>query len=163
MWDFKFLPPGRAEILKSIDLPEADLYDHFFHLQVALKNHRRDEAIQYVQAIAESHPQHRMHYMAERVLAIYDQNETKILATTRALLKIYPDTGWLQLSLQESLRRLELNQERISFLESLTACDQAHPQFQIEFADLLIKDARNETRVCRILDTLLKRNPYFEI
>ena len=155
-----FLPPDKAEILELTELPEVELYDQFFHLQVALQNHQRKEAAEYVKAITESNTQHRMCLIAQRALAIYDQNETKILTTTRMLLDMYPDTGWLQLSLQESLRRLELTQDRMSFLEELYATDKSHPQLQIEYANLLLNDTRNYTRVSRILDTLLKRNPY---
>ncbi len=115
------VPREKAALLDGIDLPDAGLHDQMYAVQRALDSHDRDAAQAAFDAMHAADPRHRLTLMAQRVLASYDADPTRLLACTDALLELYPGDGIHQLTRLSCLRQLARRDERLALLESVCA------------------------------------------
>lgn len=101
------LPPEAVPRLAGIVLPEAMAWDHAHELQAALQRHDRGAALQALERLRLDDPDGDCLLRSERLLAIYDGDEPRILQATDALLARYPRDGGLLLSRLTSLAEVQ--------------------------------------------------------
>lgn len=97
------LPPEALPRLAGIPLPEADAWDAAHDLQAALQRHDRSAASQALERLQLTDPDGDCLLRSQRLLAIYDGDEPRILQATEAMLVRYPNDGGLLLSRLASL------------------------------------------------------------
>jgi len=97
------LPPEALPRLAGISLPEADAWDGAHAVQAALQRHDRDAAERALEGLQRTDPDGDSLLRSQRLLAIYDGDEPRILQATDALLARYPKDGGLLLSRVSSL------------------------------------------------------------
>jgi tetratricopeptide (TPR) repeat protein len=152
-------PPDRADALRSLDLPEAGLYDRFYDLHRALDRHERPAAEAAAAALAARAPGHRLSLMAKRALAAYDADRAGMLAATEELLNLYPEDLNLEISRLGLLRELSRREDRLAALERLSEGPKAHPMFRPLYAQELAADARHAPRAVALLRETLRLTP----
>jgi tetratricopeptide (TPR) repeat protein len=153
------LPAAEAPRIAGIVLPDADLWTDYFLVVSALQRHDRDAAVAAAGALAERAPQHQLGINARRAIAMYDGDEPAILATTEALLAMYPDDTNLRLSKASSLSLLGTRAQQVEWLEQLALAPKSDPQALIRYAGLLAEDDREARRVDKLLRQALHLAP----
>lgn len=154
-----FVPAEERSRLDGIALPDAPLYDLAYELQSALVRHERDRAVECCERLEAQAPGHRLALGARRSIAIYDGDETAILASTERLLRAYPDDlGW-GLSKAASLRAIASRADSLGWLESLAARAASHPLIRLRYAQALLEDDRQRGRAVKLLRRVLGRLP----
>ena len=106
------VPSDQLHLLDGLELPEADVYDRYHALQVALQEHDRAGAVRCYEGLVATHPEHRLTLAARGALGRYDANPHEALAAVDALLRLYPDEARLQVARLESLRLLQRREGR---------------------------------------------------
>ncbi|MEO8268102.1 MAG: tetratricopeptide repeat protein, partial [Aureliella sp.] len=136
------VPLDKAQLIDDLPLLDSELYDLMHQLDGALIKHRRDEAIELLERLAEQAPQHRLRWQADRQLAIYDGDEQRILNAVQKLLDLYSDDVQLQMSELSLLRNLGRTHELIERLREHVDKPLPHPLFRLQLAELLVLDGR---------------------
>ncbi|MFN4260003.1 MAG: tetratricopeptide repeat protein [Gemmataceae bacterium] len=152
-------PQARADLLDGIELLDASLYDQLHQLQVALKEHDRDRAATAYNALRESAPDHRLTLQARRLLAMYDNNTTELLACLEQLLEKYPKDVNLQLSKVNCLRELARREERLVLLREICDKPDSDPFCWQQYAQELSADAREHVKTTRWLRRCIHCRP----
>ena len=153
------VPPERSALLDGLDLPEADLYDRYHALHLALEGHQRDRAVEIRERMAAIAPDHRLTLTALRALAAYDANPHQDRAAIEALLGRYPDDQALQLARLGSLRQVGSREERLAWLEQVAGRPGADPVLSVEYAVELSADERMLEAADWIVRRALRRRP----
>lgn len=138
------VPAERRELLENLELPDAAVWDVLHQFDGALKAHRRDEASQCVEQLAQDYPQHRLALEARRRLAIYDNNPQVQLQCVEQLLAQFPDCQALQFERLALLRSQGQRDDRLQTLQKLCNQKDAHPLFWQQYAQELRVDARRQ-------------------
>lgn len=138
------VPAERRELLENLDLPDAAVWDVLHQFDGALKAHRRDDAAQCVEQLAQDYPQHRLALEARRRLAIYDNNPQVQLQCVEQLLAQFPDCQALQFERLALLRSQGQRDDRLQTLHKLCNQKDAHPLFWQQYAQELRVDARRQ-------------------
>jgi len=157
------VPQEKASLLDDLDLPEADLYDLYHALQLALDAHRRDGAVELRERMAAAAPDHRLTLTARRALARYDDNPHLERNAIEVLLERYPDDQPLQLARLQSLRQLADREERLGWLADVALRPAADPVLMVEYAVELSEDERQLDQARWVLRRALRRrhdDPY---
>jgi cellulose synthase operon protein C len=152
------LPQDKYELLKDLDLPDANLYDRSYELQDALEHHRREIAEQIYQQLVEIAPNHRLTFDAERSIAGYDSDETRVLAAIEKSLAQFPDCGNLILGKLSCLRELTRQEERLEILANMCAID-SHPVFLQYYAQEIGDDGRSAELAIALLRRTIRQMP----
>jgi cellulose synthase operon protein C len=152
------LPQDKYELLKDLDLPDANLYDRSYELQDALEHHRREIAEQIYQQLVEIAPDHRLTFDAERSIAGYDSDETRVLAAIEKSLIQFPDCGNLILGKLSCLRELARQEERLEILANMCAID-SHPVFLQYYAQEIGDDGRSVDLAIALLKRTIRQMP----
>jgi len=150
------IPEEKAALLEKIELPDRDIYDRYFWIKAALEKNDRQAASSHLQEMQQRWPGHRLLHVASRSIAIYDENESRILENTEKLLDLYPGNISYMMSKQQSLGNLGRRKEQMTFVEE--ACQQSgdHPVLLMQRAQLLSDDAREFEVVEEILLKLIR-------
>ncbi len=82
------LPQDQAHRAAGIELPDAFLWNGYHRVMRALGAHDRDAAQLSAQALSRIDPSHRLTLNAQRALAMYDRNDSALLAITERLLAL---------------------------------------------------------------------------
>lgn len=154
------VPKDEASRLDGVELPDADLYDHFHVFQKALARHDRDGAESELEALEGKATGHRITLHARRCLAIYDAHPVRELEAVEGMLDLHPGCPlylWAKACL---LQRISPGKEHRRFLHQI-ACDRsADPVFWCEWARTLGLDARHARFADRYLLLALRAQPY---
>ena len=151
------VPAGKAELLNSLPLTESDAYDHLFALQEALEKHDRAAANGIYQTMRQSYGDHRLTLQARLALAIYDGDQTQLLACYDKLLELYPDEVNYKLSKVLCLRTQTQRHQRLEYLKKICTDRRSHPLLWVEYARALGEDARQLPLALRWLRRALRR------
>jgi tetratricopeptide (TPR) repeat protein len=150
------VPLAERARLDGIDLPEADLWDHYHALTAALARHARDDALQALDLLRGLDATHRLSLLGARAIAMYDGDENAILAATETLLARYPDDLNLQLSKASSLSVIGGRPQHLEYLAELARAACPPPQALVRYAALLAEDGRNQADACAIVQRALR-------
>lgn len=136
------LPPEELPRLDGIVLPEVDAWDAAHELQAALQRHDRGAAVQALQRLQAIDPEGDPLLRSQRLLAIYDGDEPRILQATEALLARYPQDGNLLQSRLSSLLEVKGQAAAEAHLRSMV--EQARPDTLTlcRWSEQLAQDAR---------------------
>ena len=149
-------PAAQADLIDSLPLPEAELYDRFYQMQRALSGHDRSRALEWLEQMKAAAPAHRLTLTARRALAAYDADQTEILASVGQLLEQYPQDANLQLSRLSCLRELARRNERVAWLKGVCETKESDPLLWQEYAWELSADAREQDEAMRLLRRVLR-------
>lgn len=155
------VPNDQVHLLGSLDLPDTDLYDDIYQLQLALLAHDRDRARDLYKVMRRRDKDHRLTLTARRLIAAYDGNESGLLKSTERLLAFYPNDPVVQSAKIQSLRQLDRREARLEILRELTSKPGLDPIFRLQYAQELMSDARQHAEVASLLRRLLRRYPLF--
>jgi len=152
-------PQEKAEVLAEIELPEAELYDQYYHLELALRKHERDAADRVLSEMRESEPNHRLTHFAARTIAAYDANPTAALEAIEALVEQFPDDVNLIISRMSGLQQQGRREELLELLEQMYQKKDADPLFFTAYARELIADAQENRRTEYLLQRAIRWRP----
>lgn len=153
------LPPAQAHRIAGIELPEVESWTRLHRLQAALERHDRGAAQAQLAEMRALDTETRLRWRAERVLALYDGDESGILAATEALLERFPDDTHLQLSKAVSLAALRGPQVSEAYLSSLAARPNPEPLLLARLAGRLADDSRRLPQAFALMRRALRRAP----
>jgi len=153
------IPPAEVGRLDGVDLPDAELYDHFYRLQRALVRHDREAAANESQALDNEAAGHRLAVEAHRCLAVYDENPGRQMEAVEKLLALHPKCSWFLWSKVNLLGRLSPGKEYRRFLHQVASARNIDPVFWYEWARELGKDARHARFASRYLFLALRVQP----
>lgn len=153
------VPAEQASTLEGLELPEAQLYDIYHDLQLALERHDRDTALALHRRMIADDPRHRLTLTARRALAAYDDNAHEALAAVDELLALYANDQSLHLSRLASLRPLSTRDDRLAWLEGVCARPGTDPLLWVEYAVELMNDERMLPRARHFIRRALRRRP----
>lgn len=154
------VPTEKASLLDGIELPEADLYDLFYKVELALERHERDEASAIVTQMREIDDDHRLTLRARRNVACYDGNSRELLVLAEAKLEKFPEHVNSQMSKLACLSDLGLREQRVELLEGLIAKKDCDPMFWTQYASELVDDAREHEHATRYLRKAMRYRPH---
>ncbi len=153
------VPLDRADLLASIELPDAELYDELYRLERALQDHCRDEAAIILARMAGTAPDHRLTIMASVCLASYDADFVTQLQSVDRLLDQFTDDPVLLVTKLNCLNELGRREDRLALLERLSHQRQCEPLFWRRYASELQEDARQHSRILALLRRALRYEP----
>lgn len=153
------VPQSRAELLSSVDLPDADLWDELHELDRALVEHHREAAQRHYASLLERAPDHRLTWEARRRLAIYDGNATEHLAAVDKFVEAFPHDQRLELERLSLLRHQARRDERLATYARRCARQETHPIFWQQYAQELRVDARRWGEAIELVRRALARWP----
>ncbi len=136
------VPADRAYLLAELELPESELYDHYYEMQLDLDAHDRDAAIVNLREMEKIDPAHRLALTARGTLGAYDDDPPAILQALDTLHDRYPDDPALRLYRLQILRQLSAREYRLSWLHGLVEQGKADPVLIMEYALELSADDR---------------------
>lgn len=142
--------------LDGIELPEMALYDAYHRLQVALEDHRREEAADMQARLESLAPGHRLAWQAAHALACYDGQPSAALAALNALHALFPKEVNTQLRRLNRLADLERSEERQRQLRAACEAPGSDPLLWLELARSLSIDARCQAEAHRWLQRVLR-------
>jgi len=151
------IPARSAELLKSLPLTESEIYDQLYALQEALENHDRSQAHSIYQAMRQRCAEHQLTLQARLALAMYDGDQTQILACYDKLLESHPDDVNYKLSKALCLRTQTHRNQRLEYLKAICTGPHSHPLLWLEYAKALSEDARQLPMALRWLRKALRR------
>jgi tetratricopeptide (TPR) repeat protein len=154
------VPCDQAALLDGIELPEAELYDHYYQVELKLEAHDRDGAVNALLAMEQLAPDHRLTHRAEGNVARYDSDLNGQLESWEALLKKYPKDVNYQLGTLYCLSELGRRDDRIAMLEAINQQEDCDPIFWTRLANELAQDARQSQRVKSLLRKTIKYRPH---
>jgi len=153
------VPKDRAGLLASIELPEAELYDHAYRLERALQEYRRDAAGELLNRMCQLDPNHRLTIRARGSLAYYDGDTVNLLVSVERLLVQFPDDSLLLVNKLNCLGELGRREDRLALLERLSSLHDCEPLFWRRFAVELKDDARQHAKAEGLLRRALRYEP----
>ncbi|WP_310481923.1 tetratricopeptide repeat protein, partial [Chamaesiphon sp. VAR_48_metabat_403] len=152
------VPGDKLHLLTDLDLPEADLYDRSYQIHGALTHNRRETASQIYEQMAQIAPTHRLTLDAERLIAGYDGDETRVLAAIEKSLLQFPDCANLILGKLACLQELARREERLEILTRM--CDEnGHPVFLQYYAQEIGDDGRAAELAIAVLRRTIRQMP----
>jgi predicted Zn-dependent protease len=155
------VPKTQASRLDDVELPDAEIYDLVFEIQMALKRHDRPAAAGIFKHMAERFPGHRLLLQSEGALAYYDGDPAAGLESTNKLIALYADDPRLQFVKAHQLRTLGRRAEQMDLLEKICANRACDPVFEQQYAELLSADARQLPRAQRLLRRAMRKRAIF--
>ncbi|HND52792.1 MAG TPA: C39 family peptidase, partial [Pirellulaceae bacterium] len=136
------LPPDKTYLLDGIELPEAELYDQTFTIEMALQKHDRETASAAVERLQQAAPDHRLTLHAVRALARYDGNLLVTFAAIEKLVAQFPEDVNLLLGHLGGLREQGRREERLRILREHCDKPTSDPLIREAYARELSLDHR---------------------
>jgi tetratricopeptide (TPR) repeat protein len=153
------VPIAQQEKLAALQLPDEGLYENVLKYELALVDHKRNEAGEIVKAMEAAAPGHYLTLSAKRALCIYDADQPAGLIVTEQLLKMFPGDLFLELSRADYLRWLGRYEERIEILKKLAEQKETDPACWHFYAQELSADARNDVQTIYYLRKSIRTTP----
>ena len=150
------IPEKKWHLIEGIKLKDKTLYDENFKLNKKLADNKQDLAADIVKKMLAIDKENSLSIKAQRLLAIHDDNEPKILKHTETLLERYPDDVNLQLSKASSLSSMNSYQQTLNYLDSLYKKPFAHFLIKSRLARELVQDHRQQFRTEKLLNSLIR-------
>jgi Tfp pilus assembly protein PilF len=151
------LPTAELPRLSGLDLPDRGAYDHIHALEVALAEHRREDAGAIARQLARLDPRNRLNLWATLCLAHYDRDRGAELQCLEALLVAFPGTAALALWRLQVLA--DLAHPKI-FARGIAEAGRRHPRdpaIQSRLAYELSREPRERERAWSVLRPLLRK------
>ncbi len=152
------VPNHQSGLLADLDLPDADLYDRSYALHGVLEHNKRETASEIYQQMVDLAPDHRLTLEAERLMASYDGDETRVLAAIEKSLIQFPDCGNLILGKLSCLQELSRREERLEILAAICVKG-AHPVFWQYYAQEIGEDGRLAPLAISLLRRTIRQMP----
>jgi len=140
------IPAGQAQKLDGLDLPDAELYDQWYHISRSLWNHDHVSARAAASTLAALAPDHRLNLWARRQLAAYEGSLAGQLSATRELRKLYPSDANALLAEISLLRQLGRMEELRELLNKEVGRRNADTLVRLEHVSLLAEQSPRATR-----------------
>jgi tetratricopeptide (TPR) repeat protein len=153
------VPREQAARLAGVPLPDAELHDGLFRLQLALLAHQRGRAADELAALVARAPGHVVTIQAERGLAAYDNNQAALLVAFDKLLAVHPEAGSPLLAKLSCLEDLARPEERRRQLAEAAERPDADSIFGRLWAEELVRDARQAAMAELWLSLVARRRP----
>lgn len=136
------VPTAERHRLDGIELPDAEIYDRYHELELALQAHKRnDEAARLLAEMQAKWPEERLTLFAKRSVAAYDGNQFSLYEAYESLVKSYPDDVNLTLGMAYTLQELGRISEKVELLKTFMA-KRPDPLIVSEYAKELSNDSR---------------------
>jgi tetratricopeptide (TPR) repeat protein len=153
------VPPEKAGALEGIELPDEALHDELSGLHAALSSHERTRAVEHVDKLRESAPDHRITLFAERALAMYDGDAAAVWSVCERLVQAHANDWGAHAQALQAMTLLEPRRQRLERIEALLARADLHPSMLELAAAELTLDARDHVRASRLLRRMLRAAP----
>jgi len=154
------VPIEQATKLQSMTLPDSELYDLQYAIDIALSHHQRDRAIELLAQMEQVAPDHRLTLQSEFSLRRYDGHHHDCLAITRKLLEKYPSDLRLVLCQFDYMHEIASRQERIEFLQEAVNKFGPNPRLMCKLAEEYLMDAREYPKAEKELRWLSRWLPH---
>ncbi|MEO1524621.1 MAG: C39 family peptidase [Planctomycetota bacterium] len=136
------VPKEKADLLDGIELPESELYDLTYQIDLALEKHKRDDAEKIIHELRERYPDHRLTLRAMGSLASYDGKSGELLQVANKLLEQFPDDVNFLMTKLACLQEQGSREDRIKLLKEQLQKEDCDPMFWLRYASELLDDAR---------------------
>ena len=136
------VPAGQELLLDGIELADAEQYDRYNRVQLALHGHDRESAAAAVGEMSEAEPRHRLSLRARISLAWYDGNPHEARGPIEELLTQHPYDADIQLMMLDNLRTLAPRAQVLERLRSVLEQPHPSPRLLVEYAVVLAVDDR---------------------
>ncbi|MBI1831544.1 MAG: tetratricopeptide repeat protein, partial [Planctomycetes bacterium] len=153
------VPEAQKDQLAGLTLPDETLYDHLHHMELALQEHRRDDAGAAVQAMTAQNAGHFLTVSARRILAHYDADLPEELIQTDRMLELFPGDLHFELARANILSILGRYHERVGILKRVAEQKDSDPACWQQYAWELSIDAREHPRALYLLRRAARANP----
>ncbi len=153
-----FIPRTEIKRIEGMTLPDAEVYEHFHLLCLALSRHDRKQAEEVGLQMAAAYPEHAVSLEAKLCMAGYDGNRVEQAACLDALLKQFPDDSTRLLQRFQCLNEAT-REERIAFMQNACKSKRNEPALYVELARALLGDARSHADVEKTLKYAFRHNP----
>jgi tetratricopeptide (TPR) repeat protein len=150
------LPPEASARAEGIELPEARQWDEAHALQAALQRHDRAAAVEALDRLQTLAPGSDSWLRSQRLLAIYDGDEPRILQATEALLERYPHDPHLLLSRLASLVEVKGQAAAEAHLQALVEQERPDALTLCRWASQLAQDARRLPQALQAVQRALR-------
>lgn len=150
------LPAARAAELEGIVLPDAELHDGLYRLQVALLAHRREEAEVELAGLRARAPASVITLAGQRALASYDGNQAVLLLAYDQWLVLHPQAVPALLGRLSCLENLARDEQRRTELEAAATRPGADPLFGRMYAEALARDGRHRDTARLLLQAAIR-------
>lgn len=154
-----FVPTEEKQRLEAFDFPASQLFVHTDLFYVALEKRQLAEAHRQLELMKAIKAQHRLILIAERRLAITQQDEVLIAEQNRLLLTRYPDQVTWHISLFHSLKNQGLAEQALDYLTE-QAQRLNHLELWIALFNYLYSQHRHQADTKQILKKLEVRGCY---
>lgn len=151
------IPEEERGRLDGILLPEAELYDLIYDMQMALLAHERDKASEAITQMEQLAPGHRITISARRSLARYDGDILGQLSAVDQLLEKFPEDVNLRLSKAWFLQQVASYDAYLSYVEQEANGKASHPLIELRRAQAMLEDGRTRADATRLLGKLVRR------
>lgn len=150
------VPREEQAKLDSIELPEAELYDLQYEIDLALSKHQRDRAIQFLDKMQNQAPDHRLTLQSELSIRRYDGHNYDCLQISQRLLEKYPNDLRLVLNRLDYLHEFGTRPQRIELLEQALTDFGPAVRLKTKLSEEYLQDARQFQEAERELRWLLR-------
>jgi tetratricopeptide (TPR) repeat protein len=154
------VPIEQSTKLQTLSLPESELYDLQYAIDIALSRHERDRAIELLAKMKEVAPDHRLTLQSEFSLSRYDGHHHDCLAIARKLLEKYPSDLRLVLCQFDYIHEIGSRNERIEFLQKAVNKFGPNPRLMCNLAEEYLMDAREYRKAAKELRWLARWLPH---
>jgi len=169
------VPNAHAKKLTGFTLPDEELWNALYTLNLALTRHQRREAAEVLAQMMQSAPDHIITLHARMALARYDDDIAGSLGAVDAFLAHFPNDANMLMARLSCLRQLARRDERMQLLQQL--CAQRKKKAESEatemrgerppsfvyflqpYAQELSADAREHPRAINLLQRALRYAP----
>ncbi|XAL98894.1 tetratricopeptide repeat protein [Phycisphaeraceae bacterium D3-23] len=151
------VPDDQAHRLDGIDLPDAEVWDLTHELRCALVDHQRERGLEALEQIETQYPGHTLALAARLSLADYDGDTAARARLVDELAHRYPKCPAMAFRQYNCLREQGRIDDAAQLLDTFRAKKECHPVFLETYADLLRRDAREDSRAGFLLRKALRR------
>jgi cellulose synthase operon protein C len=155
-----FIPAAALPRMEGLTLPDAEVYEHFHQLCLALSRYDRMRAEEVVIQMGQAYPEHALSWEAKLSLACYDGNMVEQTACLDVLLKQFPDDSTRLLHRFDCLNGAT-REERVAFMQKACKSKKNEPALYVELARALLGDARVHSDVEKALKYAFRYNPLY--
>ena len=156
------VPAERRAEVEALDLPLAPVLDRIHAIEVALYEHRPDEARAELDAIVAAHPEladQPLLRLVQMACARHDGDEGRRIEHARRLTHLFPDCDWARAVLLRALAGPTHHGEWKDRLEFVAGRKNAHPYFLTMLADALDHDPTTRPRAETMVRRALRLRP----
>lgn len=153
------VPGERVSEWDGLTFPDAEEYDHLYHLQSALDDREFTPARESLAQLKAQSPDHRLTHMAHLAWARATAHPVLVLQALEPLRNAFPaDSTWV-VAQASALRDLGLTDERRALLEDHGERHTADPLLMQSLAQLYLTDPHRHADAARLLRRSMRRRP----